>query len=206
MIAGIPMTFKRDQWIATNSPIDAPRLHALGVVIVYWNNCEKELFVLLGEVLGLPLKELWVIAHDLGQVAISTKIEALARAKNFSCATQSAIKNTLEVYDICRQNRNQLVHFWVSGLSGDRQLYRKSKKPEFSVKVFKSDLADIRRVAEDIKALAYHMSALQAAINTTGRGPPNSPLPSNLALPALLYSSAPQAPTKQKPRRPSSHA
>ena len=61
------MTLNSDQWVATNSPIDAQRLHALGVVIVYWNNCEKELFVLLGEVLGLPLKELWVIAHDLGR-------------------------------------------------------------------------------------------------------------------------------------------
>src|SRR5262245_28212633 len=205
----LPMTFNSDQWIATNSPIDAQRLHALGAVIVHWNDCEKQLFILFGEMLGLPLKEVWVIAHDLGNIAICTKIKALARAKNFSSAFQSAIENTLEVYDICLQNRNQLVHFWTSGLSGDRQLYRKSKKADYTTpELFKSDLADIRRVAEDIKALAYQMSGLEAAINTTGRGPPNSPLPSKLALPARLYSPPPQAPTKQKqkPRRPSSQA
>jgi hypothetical protein len=197
------MTLNSDKWVATNSPIDAQRLHALGAVIVYWNDCEKELFILLGEMLGLTLKEVWVIAHDLGDVAISTKIKALSRAKNFSPEFQSAIKNTLDVYDICRENRNQLVHFWGIGLSGDRQLYRKSKKPDFTVpEPFKSDLADIRRVAEDIKALAPHISSLEAAINTTGRGPPNSPLPSELALPVRLYSPPPQAPRKRKPQRP----
>jgi hypothetical protein len=187
-----------DKWVAANSPIDAERLHALGAVIVYWTECEKELFLLFGEVLGLPLQELWVIAHDLGNVAISTKIEVLARAKNFSSEIQLAIKNAKAVYDICRQNRNQLVHFWTSGsdLSGGRQLYRKSKKPDWRVpQRFKSDLADIRRVAEDIKALSYHMSKLEAAINKTGRAAPNSPLPTELALPALLYSPPPQAPT-----------
>ena len=207
MIAKIPMTFNSDQWIATNSPIDAQRLHALGAVIVRWNDCEKELFVLFGEMLGLPLKEVWVIAHDLGNIAICTKIKSLARAKNFSSAFQSAIENTLEVYNICLQNRNQLVHFWTSSLSGDLQLYRKSKKADYTTpELFKSDLADIRRVAEDIKRLAYHMSALEAAINKTGRAAPNSPLPNKLTLPARLYSPPPQVPTKQKqkPQRPSS--
>jgi hypothetical protein len=183
-----PMTLNSDQWVATNSPIDAQRLHALGAVIVHWNDCERELFILFGEMLGLPLKEVWAIAHDLGNIAMCTKIKALARAKNFPSAFQSAIENTLKVYDICLQNRNQLVHFWTSGLSGDRQLYRKSKKAGYATpELFKSDLADIRRVVEDIKVLAYHMSKLEAAINTTGRAPPNSPLPSKLALPALLY-------------------
>jgi hypothetical protein len=204
------MTLNSDQWVAANSPLDAERLHALGAVILYWNDCEKELFILFGEVLGLPLQELWVIAHDLGDVAIFTKIEALARAKNFSSAFQSAIKNTLAVYNICRQNRNQLVHFWVSGLSHDRQWYRmhrKRKKADYTgPQPFKSDLADIRRVADDIKTLASHMSALEAAINATGRAAPNSPLPNKLALPALLYSPPPQVPTtpKQKPKRTSS--
>jgi hypothetical protein len=191
------MTFKSDQWIATNSPIDAKRLHALGAVIVYWNDCERELLILLGEMLGLPTKELWVIAHDLGNKAMSTKIKALARAKKFPFRLQSAIENTLEVFEICYQNRNQLVHFWVFGsdLSGGRELYRKSKKADYiTPELFNSDLADIRRVAEEMKALAYHVSALQAAINTTGRAPPNSPLPGKLALPARLHSPPPQPP------------
>jgi hypothetical protein len=180
-----------DKWVAANSPIDAERLHALGAVIVYWTECEKELFLLFGEVLGLPLQELWVIAHDLGNVAISTKIEVLARAKNFSSEIQLAIKNALAVYDICRQNRNQLVHFWTSGsdLSGGR----KSKKPDWRVpQRFKSDLADIRRGRRYQGALIPYVK-LEAAINKTGRAAPNSPLPTELALPALLYSPPPQA-------------
>jgi hypothetical protein len=164
-------------------------------------NAKRNLLILFGEVLGLPLDQLWAIAYDLGQVAISTKIEALARAKEFSFEFQSAIKNTLAVYDICRQNRNQLVHFWFfSGVSGDGQLYRKSKKADYSPPAqFKNDLADIRRVAEDIKALARQMAQLEAAINQTGRAMPNLPLPNELPLPALLYSPSPQTPTKQKP-------
>jgi hypothetical protein len=199
--AVLPMSLDSDPWVAANSPIDAERLHALGAVIVYWNECEKELLILFGEVLGFPLQELWAIAHDLGQVAISTKIEALARAKNFSSQFQSAIKNTLAVYEICRQNRNQLVHFWFfSGVRGDGHLYRKSKKADYNPPVlFKSDLVDIRRVAEDIKALARHMAQLEAAINQTGRAMPNSPMPNELPLPALLYSPPSQTPTKQKP-------
>jgi hypothetical protein len=195
------MILNNDQWVAANSPIDAERLHALGTVIVYWNDCEKELLILFGEVLGLPLEQVWAIAYDLGQVAISTKIKTLARAKKFSIQLQSAITNTLAVYEICRQNRNQLVHFWFfSGVSGDGQLYRKSKKADYSPpEQFKNDLADIRRVAEDIKALAHHMAQLEAAINQTGRAAPNSPLPDELPLPALLYSPPLQASTKQKP-------
>jgi hypothetical protein len=92
------------------------------------------------------------------------------------------------VYEICRQNRNQLVHFWFfSGVSGDGQLYRKIKKADWNPpEQFKNELVDIRRVAEEIKALAYHMRQLEAAINQTGRAMPNLPLPNELPLPPRL--------------------
>jgi hypothetical protein len=156
----------------------------------------------------------------LGNVAIPTKIEALAGAKNFPSEIQSAIKNALAVYDICRQNRNQLVHFWIDG----NQLFRTSKRPDWRVpQRFKSDLADIRRVAEDIKALSHHMSRLRGAfagrlvrapryLRASSASNPNerinklkreraalnSLLPTELALPALLYSPPPQAPTPKR--------
>jgi hypothetical protein len=73
-------------------------------------------------------------------------------------------------------------------VSGDGQLYRKSKKADWNPpEQFKNELADIRRVAEEIKALAYHMRQLEVAINQTGRAMPNLPLPNELPLPARLY-------------------
>ena len=53
--------------------------------------------------------------------------------RRFWLQDRAAFAVGVEVYEICYQNRNQLVHFWVFGsdLSGGRELYRKSKKADY---------------------------------------------------------------------------
>jgi hypothetical protein len=200
------MALSIDRWISTHSPIEPERLHALGVVTLYWNECEYELFLIFGEVLALPLPQLWALAHDLGDIAISTRIMALARAKKFDEAALSALENALAVYDVCRRNRNQLTHFWaMGGIAGGRTLYHRSKKPDdYFPDLFDSKLEDIRRVAEEIMALRDHLFQLEGAINGIGRKAPGAPWPSKLPVPKLLYEPPPPIPTKPKHRPQSS--
>ena len=191
--------FHDDDWIQDNFPAEIRRLHALGVIHVYWNQCENALFWLFAAVAKLPEMEAWAIAHDLGDIAICTRIAALLRVKGRPEAAQYAIGNVLAVYDVCRQNRNQLTHFGVAQFADNFTIGRKSKKPDSRKPgMFPSSIEHVRRVVDEIKALEERMwflTACQESFDNSGQ----APWPAKLPLPEMLWKPPPPTP----PERPS---
>ena len=204
-----------DEWIKEHSSIGAEKLHALGCVTVWWNSCEIHLFNLFAAVLGLysiPNRPTaWTLAHDLGDVALATRIKTLP-PKFFEGWPIEVIENALAVYDVCRQNRNQLTHFmplyeWY-GEEHKVSLRRRSKKPgSLELSPFADDIEDLRRVAIEIHELSRNLTGLWdqlATIQSRGVLHPQPPWLQKLPLPELLWKSAPPTRTKPpRPRRPS---
>ena len=200
------MALDDDPWIVAKklNGIEPAKLHALGVVTLNWNLCETALFWLFSDISGLPLEQSWVHAHDLGDIALIERIKALVKIKSFHPDTESAITNTLDVYDICRRNRNQLTHFEVVGIFERTSIARRSKKPDSpQSETFPNDLEDIRRVADDIKRLHTQLWLMTVVME---QHPPTEPAPwpPTLTEPELLWKPPQQVPTEPQPQRPPS--
>lgn len=188
----------RDTWIATHSPISPEKLHALGYVNFVWNVCEHELFSLFATVMKIPEREAWVLVHDLGDISICLRIKEIARYRYPGTPYLDLIENALEVYEVCRANRNQLTHFTI-GIAHDKfelVLKRASKKPNTrDTQSISESVWDMRRVGRDINRLRGQLAELWA-VETFGGG--ELPLPSKLRVPAPLWTPRPQAPKAPK--------
>jgi len=202
--------FTRDTWTIVNSDVDPRKLHALGVISYRWNICEQLLLGLFVDILDCPNKgEAHVLAHELGALALITRIKFLASTRfNADQALVAAIANALEAYEACRQNRNQLTHFSISlqlGKEGGFHLARRSRKPEPPVTMpFSEDVKDLRRVAKEIRRLNLNFKAISRYVKRK-RDPEETtqPLPKILSVPELLWKPPPQAP-KERKRQPKS--
>jgi hypothetical protein len=132
-------------------------------------------------------------AHDLGDIAISSRILELMIRLKVRNDIRDLLNNYLTNYDICRQNSNVLTHFTahipeeadsesfdlkavsfvrVKGISANKQL-------------FPSSLTDIRRAAVDIRGLALHSWRIYEVLELLAPGKP-SELPPLIVAPELL--------------------
>ena len=69
------MPLSDDPWIAEISdPIDPERLHALGVITLFWNHCERNLWFIFITIFELHPRIGWILAHDIGNVALCERI------------------------------------------------------------------------------------------------------------------------------------
>jgi len=196
-----------DPWIKANSEIEAQRLHALGVITFRWNLSEDKLFGLFATLLDCPESEYMALGHELNDIDFIIRIKALAanRLKD-DAPLRSAISNALDVFEICRQNRNQLNHFGlvIGGVGGwdfqrlDRNPYKRVRLP------FPNKAKDIRRVAKDIRRLNVTLRAIMDQVHFKfhpGRGRPPVPLPKTLPAPEFLWK--PPRPSRKERARPS---
>jgi hypothetical protein len=193
-----------DPWVVSNSPLPADKLHAIGTIAFRWNECEFWLFLLLCAVSKLPRSDAWAMAHDLGDVAICTRVQVFATFRGYHPDAMALIENVLKVYDLCRQNRNSIVHAWTRTSGPDPSLARKSKKPDDpEATPFPSTLTDLRRVADDVKSLSIRLWLLNCFLEDGSMAKPLAS-PKKLPLPELLWKPPPQDSTKPKrPPRPS---
>jgi hypothetical protein len=181
----------RDPWIRTNSEIEPQKLHALGVITFRWNLSENKLFDIFGSLLKCSIDDAHALAHDLGDIALIRRIKALASSRIKNEKTLEAISNVLEVYDICRQNRNQLTHFSVRLVNWATpeatpgfELLRKRKDYRADIP-FSNTIKDIRRVARDIRRLNTQLWGVTLLLNKKSRRWMTK-FPSPLPLPELL--------------------
>lgn len=146
-----------DPWIDSNSPMPAAKLHAVGVVAYRWNKCELALLTLLAEITGFPRRDVWAMAHDLGDTSIQERIRTFMLFRGYQGKSKALVDNCIEYYDICRQNRNTIIHAWTQlAHDPDRTvlLARRSRTPlDPDPNPFPSELADLRRVADEIAIL-----------------------------------------------------
>jgi hypothetical protein len=202
------MPLSDDPWIAQNSYIDPERLHALGVITLWWNHCERNLFFLFCRVFNLRLRVGWIIAHDLGDISVSNKMREMMKLHPPESDVADLLKCCLDVYDICRQNRNTLTHFTGHSPSADPKslddvIFLRMKGPSAEPRPIPSSLTDIRRVAFEINILSTYLWKTHKAIVARQQGQPAT-LPPLVAVPELLLKPPPQTPPKPKrPPRPS---
>jgi hypothetical protein len=198
-------SLSRDAWIMVNSDIDAEKLHALGVITFRWNLSENKLKQLFATLLYfLNSEETHALAHGLGN-ALTTSIKILAthRIEN-DTPLMAALTNALDVYEVCRRNRNQLTHFDLTIASDEEgsgrrlALARRGKTPQYRRSVpFPDSINDIRRVARDIRRLNYYFYRLDRHMRAKWK-PYRAglleewPLPKILHVPELLWKPPPQ--------------
>jgi hypothetical protein len=187
--------FTTDPWIEANSPLPFDKLHAIGVINVRWNRCELWLILLLAAAARMSRRDIWAFVHDLGDIAISSRVETFARFRGHHPYTRELISNALAVYDVCRQNRNCIVHAWTFSTGPNPALLRRSKRPiDPEPSPFPNSVDDLRRVADETYALWFRLSELTRCLQE------DVPLTSleKLRVPALLWT-PPQSP--KEPRR-----
>jgi hypothetical protein len=188
-----------DEWMMRKSTIHPAKLHALGVITFAWNTCELHLLFLFCFVADLDTMVGRIIAHDLGDIAISDRIRELLHAKNYEQNVVNLIENVLDVYDACRQNRNSLTHFHIEKLDGEFLLAR-IKGPKWTTYILPNGLKDFRRVAEEIWELSLWLRKIWRELANLRDGLPAS-LPQIQPVPELLWKPPQQGPIKQ-PRQP----
>jgi hypothetical protein len=207
---GGAMTLSDDPWIAEHSIIDPERLHALGMITLWWNHCERNLFFLFCIVMGCSPRVGWILAHDLGDISISTKIKEMLKLRPPDSDADALLRCCLQVYDVCRQNRNSLTHFTASVPSRDADAatltaasFVRIKGPSPEASPLPSSLNDIRRVAIEVHYLAVYLWKIYKALVARGEGKPAT-LPPLIAAPELLWK-PPQstAPKQKRPPKPS---
>jgi hypothetical protein len=201
------MPLSDDPWINDNSIIDPERLHALGVMTMFWNHCERNLFLIFCDVFHFSARFGWIIAHDLGDISLAERITEILRIRPRQPDEQNLILNALAVYNVCRQNRNTLTHFNVKAESVDTPgtdfKFVRLKGPSGQLKDFPCSLQDVREVAFNTKILSVYLHKMHEALTERNAGK-DVPLPPILAAPALLSSPLPQADTARQPQRPPS--
>jgi hypothetical protein len=203
-----------DPWIMANSEIDPQRLHALGAISFRWNMSEQILFGLFWQLLNCPEREARILGHELGPIALMTRIRVLASTRlEDDPKLIAAIANALDGYEICRQNRNQLTHFDVQiALCEERlsgfNLVRRSRKPDtIPVRMpFPDSINDLRRVAKDIRRLNVQLKIIVDGVFIKNKPDPDAfakewperalrvSLLKILPVPELLWKPPPQAP------------
>jgi hypothetical protein len=204
--SGCFMALSDDPWIKEHSIIDPERMHALGAIHVCWTPCERNLLLIFGGVFKIPNRLSWILGHDLGDISISAKISEAMKYIQHHPSLVAVIDNYPSVHDICRQNRNTLSHFVPSGDARDdtsKIKLTKMKGITGRVDEFSSTLVDIRRVAEEIRALMVYSWRIHKALDALSKGQ-QTELPPLVALPELIAKPPPDVrPESKEPREPS---
>ena len=196
-----------DPWVTKFSVIDPAKLHALGVITAGWNSCEIHLIALFVKVVNLEPHPAWIVAHDLGDIALSERIYELAKSRcengELDIDVVDGLKSLLKVYDLCRQNRNLFTHSKLEiGEDGTRRIVR-MKGPSMIRHALPSDLSDFRRVAEEISSLLHAIHLMWRAVEERNLGR-RIPLPKIPPPPELLWKPHPANSIGTKPQPPAS--
>ncbi|CEG08729.1 hypothetical protein BN961_02147 [Afipia felis] len=195
-----------DEWIDQYPTIDAKKLHALGMVTFIWNACEYKLFELFHITTGLNPNMAWLLVHDLNSIAVADRLSAyLDHAFTDTSAIQQEIdliKAALAAYDVCRQNRNQLTHFWLEhDLEKQEVRMMRQKGPALKLTSFSEGLSDVRRVADELIGLNNHLNEVVAYMRSAIAEGERLPLPCKVLAPELLWKPPHPTGKASQPRR-----
>ena len=199
------MAFSGDDWVSEHSIIDPERAHALEVVGLAWNMCERNLLLIFCTMFKLKSPISWIVSNDIGDIALSGKIVALIDAMTTNTDEAICLRNYLSVYDVCRQNRNLLCHGMPSTDKGALEprdaFLLKMKGHKLNPIPIPSSLGDIRRMAFELRYLTMVSWNIYEALVKRRRGV-HSALPLPMPLPELLVKppqqSSPQSTRRQK--------
>jgi hypothetical protein len=189
-----------DPWFLEHAPLHPSRLHALGVMTVYWNQCELALFVLFSGVSGIEGNLAFALTHEMSDLAVMNRMKEVIALSGHSKDVNNVVLNALAAYDINRLNRNQLTHFLPMPTEKGITLWRQ-KGPTMNPQPFPHELKDIRRVVEDLAKCRDHLAELGRFLMLKEYGNLRRALPNKLPLPQRLWTPPPPAQSPPKPQR-----
>jgi hypothetical protein len=152
------------------------------MITLWWNHCEQNFFLLCCLVFNLPPRIGWITAHDIGDVSMANKIKEMMKVQPPQADEEALLGSCLDVYDACRQNRSSLTHFTAQASAIDptnltEATFVRMKGPSAQPVPLPSSLADIRRVAFEIKTFTVYLWKTYAALLVRAEGQPATLLP-----------------------------
>lgn len=182
----------------------APREHleALGAITINWNTLEIMLFMVLRHYIRAPDDSAQAIFFALGNTSRTDLLLTMARKVEKRADVLARVEHFAKAYDICRENRNWLMHAWPDDQpDGDNLVLKKTpSRSPFIAHTLSIPVEALRDVADSIRGWAEYGSLIFLHIEENRRahedqstiGAPR-PLPDIFPLPRKLI----QPPQKQ---------
>lgn len=181
-----------DPWIDSFSILDPKRLHALGAVSARWNQLEYMTLELLAAVSKTDFEKARHFVHDLKMPSLLERVIHLSQYCDFNQPPEpdevvDAIKMFAKAANICRENRNLLLHSIAQKFEEGDSLMR-IKGPQYQPEKFSSSLEDIRAVADNIHTVTYVAKLIVDNVRANVHSDEKPPLPEIRDLPTRLWS------------------
>ena len=184
-----------DPWIAARSPVDAAKLHAIGVVAMSWNLVESMWEQILWEYFNVSPNHGHLLTRGMGIVTIMGNVADASKKDKMDLI--NAIKDAMAFTIACNTNRNQMVHAHVTM---DRKLRTGRSKNALIHHALPDSTEEIRRVADDlIRMRGYLWDIAWHLIERRDNTLEAPPLPERFSPPALLV--VPPQTNRSKPQR-----
>jgi hypothetical protein len=171
-------------------------LVALGVITTNWNTLERVLFQLFFCFLEAPRDSAKTTFHALGNVGRSEVLLTLARRGEYRLDVVEHVQHFVKAFDICRENRNWLLHAHATSETSDSVLVmeKQSRKDAFSSRTLMFPVEQLRSVADEIHAtlefggkIYIHLESSRPEImELAPEGHHPRPLPEKISLPRKL--------------------
>jgi hypothetical protein len=169
-------------------------IFAIGVVSIKFAELERALHFLFGTVFGIGMDGTKTIVAKVGSATCSQILSLQLPTVEWPTQYRADVDYFISAFDICLENRNQLIHSQISVLSSDHTILSKLSKKGTSI-MAAPKLAELRRVADDINTYCIYGRALGNSINLASASTPPAfafPWPSRPPLPHKMnYSSEP---------------
>jgi hypothetical protein len=200
------MPLSDDPWIAEHSHIDPERLHALGMITLWWNHCERNLLLIFSIVFQITPRVGWIIAGDMGDISVARKMAEMLKLRPPPPDVGTLLTAFLKAYDVGRQNRNALTHFTTQTPKADptnfaKAVFVRMKGESAKANPLPSSLEDVRRIALETHYLSIYSWQIYKALAARSAGRP-VPLPPPIVPPVVLHSGPPVRQSRPKSKRP----
>lgn len=161
---GSDMSDQLDDW-ATSRFISWDRAHAVGLIALYWNFCEDGVRSLLINYSGMNDFDGEHFTYDMNTVSMTEKIKSLISHKENERIIIDQINHILQAVEICRKNRNNIIHSWTN-IKGDKLFLSKLRKNIPSTYVFDFNVTKIRKVADEIFSVGHFLIFLNLYLSS----------------------------------------
>lgn len=132
----------------------------IGRVATFWNYAELELQHLMVSYLGLKGHVGWLIIQNMGNITRCNILRAAAREYEKSEEAKEHIFHAISLFEICRENRNALLHAICSIDDGRLSILRTHKGIGDHLHYIQTNWTVLEKVPESISILEAYLNNL----------------------------------------------
>ena len=129
-----------------------PEIHAIGMIALQWNLAETALEDLIWLYLDTDKPTARIVTRPMGNVARTTLLRHLVSEKEIDPSIIDAVLYAASCYDICRENRNHIVHGQIQNLDPGIpfRLVKHRKQKPIEDNLFELTIEELRDLANEI--------------------------------------------------------